>query len=59
VCNLIRFTGLSLGAALVAVVLSGGDHYGVLFLVCSAVLATSLMTTFVRRATVTRAVVAQ
>jgi EmrB/QacA subfamily drug resistance transporter len=57
--NLIRFTGLSLGAALVAVVLSGGDHYGVLFLVCSAVLAASLMTTFVRRATVTRAVVAQ
>lgn len=57
--NLVRFTGLSLGAAWVAVALSGGDHYGLLFLVCAAVLAPSLLATVVRRTMIARPVTAQ
>lgn len=36
--NLVRFTGLSLGAAWVAIALSGADHYGAVFLVCAGIL---------------------
>jgi MFS family permease len=55
--NLVRFTGLSLGAAWVAIALSGGDHFGVLFLVCAGVVGLGLATTFVRRTVVAEPVV--
>jgi len=57
--NLVRFTGLSLGAAWVAVALSGGDHYGVLFLVCAGVLAPTLLAAVVGRTMIARPVTAQ
>ncbi len=50
--NLVRFAGLSLGAAWVAIALSGADHYGLLFLVCAGVLGLGLAATLLPRATV-------
>lgn len=57
--NLVRFTGLSLGAAWVAMALSGGDHYGLVFIVCSAIVALGLVATFVHRAVVTAPAIAR
>ncbi|HET7529325.1 MAG TPA: MFS transporter, partial [Mycobacteriales bacterium] len=57
--NLVRFTALSLGGAWVAVALSGGDHYGVLFLVSAGVLVPGLLATVVRRPIVATPAVAQ
>jgi EmrB/QacA subfamily drug resistance transporter len=57
--NLVRFTGLSLGAAWVAIALSGADHYGVLFLVCAAVAGLGLASTLVHRAVVAAPAVAR
>jgi MFS family permease len=47
--NLVRFTGLSLGAAWVAIALSGADHYGAVFVLCAGVLALGLAVTLLPR----------
>ena len=57
--NLLRFTGLSLGAAWVATALSGGDHYGLLFLVSAGFAGLGLAATFGHRPVVGAAAVAR
>jgi hypothetical protein len=57
--NLVRFTGLSLGAAWVAIALSGADHYGAVFVVCAGVLALGLAVTFLPRTRVPAPAVAR